>query len=73
MKAARKALSNYITQNYAGSTNRFAIENGFNQSEVSKLLRGARKSITVQYAALIDQATGGRVPIELWVEKGKGA
>lgn len=66
MKAAQKALLNYITQNYAGSTNKFARETRLDQSDLSKLLRGVRKSITVEYAARIEKATEGQVPLALW-------
>lgn len=68
MKTAQAALRKYIDQQYAGSVSRFARATGLDQSDLSKLLRGVRKRITVEYATRIEKATNGVVPVALWAE-----
>jgi DNA-binding transcriptional regulator YdaS (Cro superfamily) len=66
VKQACEALQKHIDWVYAGSASKFARTTGLDQSDLSKLLRGVRKSISVEYAARIEVATKGAVPIALW-------
>lgn len=66
MDKARARLQKYINRNYGGSASAFARATGLDQSDLSKILRGVRRSISVEYAARIASATEGAVPIELW-------
>lgn len=68
MTKARKQLQKFIDQTYNGSASKFARATGLDQSDLSKILRGVRKSISVEYAARIERATKGAVPVALWAE-----
>lgn len=61
-----EVLEQYIDENYA-SVNAFALEHGFNQSELSKLLNGKRTRISVDMAVALRTATRGVVTVEMWV------
>jgi len=45
----------------------FAIQNGMDKAELSKLLRGARQRVSVEQAAAIQDATHGTVYWRLWI------
>lgn len=68
MKTGREALNRYIGRHYEGSVSKFAKATGLDQSDLSKILRGVRKNLTVEYAKRIEVATRGEVPIPLWAE-----
>ena len=68
MKTAQNALRKYIDKYHNGSASKFARATGLDQSDLSKILRGVRKSISVEYAARIERATKGAVPVKLWAE-----
>jgi len=68
MKMGREALSQYIGRKFEGSVSKFARETKLDQSDIGKILRGVRKSISVEYAKRIENATGGAVPVALWAE-----
>lgn len=63
-----EVLEQYIDENYA-SVNAFALEHGFNQSELSKLLNGKRTRVSVEMAAAIEVATQGTVRMTMWVPR----
>lgn len=60
-------LEQYISTTYP-SVNAFAKTHGFDQSTISKLLRGERGSqMTVELAAAIERATEGVVKMHMWL------
>lgn len=60
------ALQKYIDDNYE-SVNAFAKEHLFNQSELSKLLRGERQRVSVETANRVERATRGKVTWRMWI------
>lgn len=59
-------LRKYIDKAYDGSENAFALDHGFNQSELNKFLRGKRTRMSVDMATQIERATGGMVRVKMW-------
>lgn len=49
------------------TANAWAIQHGIDPSEFSKILRGKRKRISVEFAALIEDATNGEVTMRMWL------
>lgn len=50
---------------------RFAIDNSLDGSELSKILRGIRKTVSVEFAAKVEDATDGNVSIRSWIPRKK--
>jgi hypothetical protein len=51
------------------TAHRFAIDNRIDQGELSKLLRGRRGGVGVEFAVKVEDATGGDVPVRSWVPR----
>lgn len=51
------------------SANRFAIDTRLDPSELSKVLRGIRKSVNVEFAVKVEDATRGDVSVRSWVPR----
>ncbi len=51
------------------SAHRFAIHHGLDGSELSKILRGKRGGVGVEFAVRVEDATEGAVPMRTWVPK----
>lgn len=61
-----EALNAWLTPRKL-SINRFAIQNGIDPSLLSKCMRGATRRISMDLAHKIERATGGAVPLTVWV------
>jgi hypothetical protein len=48
---------------------RFAVENGLDPSEFSKVLKGVRRSVGVPFAVAVEDATRGDVSVRAWVPR----
>jgi hypothetical protein len=48
---------------------RFAIDNSLDESELSKILRGVRKNVSVTFAAKVEDATEGDISMRAWVPR----
>ena len=62
---ARTALKKHI-ESTGLTPNRWSIEHGLDPSEISKILRGEKRSMRVALAVRIEVATGGLVKCEMW-------
>lgn len=51
------------------SANRFARDCGLDQSEFHKILGGKRVRISVETAAVIEDATDGEITMRMWIPK----
>ena len=49
------------------SANQFARENKIDQSEFHKILTGKRHRVGVEFAAKIEDGTGGEICMRLWI------
>ena len=69
MGNGRDLLRAFIQANHGGKFNRFASQYGIDSGDMSRIMSGERGSrMTVRTAAIIDDATGGAVPIRSWIE-----
>lgn len=48
---------------------RFAIENKIDPSELHKVLKGERRSVSVAFAVIVEDATRNAVPVRAWVPR----
>jgi hypothetical protein len=48
---------------------RFAVDNGLDPSEFSKVLKGVRRAVGVPFAVAVEDATQGIVPVRSWVPR----
>lgn len=60
-----KALQRYLIREHT-TPHGFSLANGFNPSEIAKLLRGEKSRVTVDMAVAIEDATDGEVGHRLW-------
>jgi hypothetical protein len=51
------------------SARRFALDNGLDGSELSKVLRGIRKAVGVEFAVRVEDGTKSAVPVRAWVPR----
>jgi hypothetical protein len=49
------------------SARRFGIDNRIAGDELSKIMRGLYKTVSVDFAVKVEDATGGAVPVRSWV------
>lgn len=55
------------------SANRFARDCGLDQSEMHKILSGKRARISVETAAIIEDATKGEITMRMWIPQRSAA
>jgi transcriptional regulator with XRE-family HTH domain len=63
-------LRQWLTE-HGLSQRRFALDHGLDQADLSKILRGKRGVVSIEFAFKIEKATSGNINAREWIPKKK--